>query len=135
MKKTTVMLLLFWASFVLAQNQLKIEVKGLKNSKGLVQIALYNHAAQFLQNQYATATVRITAGKTTAFFEALPKGIYAAAVFHDENSNAIMDKGLFGIPKEAYGFSNNAKGFMSAPTFDAAKFQLNQDLTIEIKVN
>jgi uncharacterized protein (DUF2141 family) len=134
MKKTTVMLLLFWAGFALAQNQLKIEVKGLKNSKGLVQIALYNHAAQFLRDQYATATVRINSGKAVAFFEALPKGSYAAAVFHDENSNAIMDK-VFGIPKEAYGFSNNAKGFMSAPKFDAAKFQLNQDLTIEIKVN
>ncbi len=128
------MLLLFCAGFALAQNQLKIEVKGLKNSKGLVQIALYNHAAQFLRDQYATATVRINAGKAVAFFEALPKGNYAAAVFHDENSNAVMDK-VFGIPKEAYGFSNNAKGFMSAPKFDAAKFQLNQDLTIEIKVN
>ena len=31
---------------------------------------------------------------------------------------------FFGIPKEAYGCSNNAKGFMGPPKYEDAKFML-----------
>jgi DNA polymerase V len=40
-----------------------------------------------------------------------------------------------GIPREDYGFSNDAKGFLSAPSFPAASFQYdgqNLDLTISL---
>jgi uncharacterized protein (DUF2141 family) len=46
-----------------------------------------------------------------------------------------MDTKLFGIPKEPYGFSNNAKGFMGPPSFEDAKFVLDHDKTIFIEVN
>ena len=46
---------------------------------------------------------------------------------HDENKNRRMDKGMFGIPKEGYGFSNDAMGFMGPPGFDKAKFRCDRD--------
>ena len=40
----------------------------------------------------------------------VPPAKYAVAVFHDANNNEVLDKNAFGIPTEAYGFSNNARG-------------------------
>ena len=49
-------------------------------------------------------------------------GDYAIAVYHDQNGNGKMDKRMFGIPKEPYGFSNNIKPVMSAPKFSECRF-------------
>ena len=45
----------------------------------------------------------------------LEPGDYAVAIYHDENGNGQLDKRLFGIPKEPYGFSNNYRPRLSAP--------------------
>ena len=45
-----------------------------------------------------------------------------------------MDTNLFGIPKEDYGCSNNARGFMGPPKYNDAKFQLTGNKTIDIKI-
>ncbi len=45
-----------------------------------------------------------------------------------------LDTGIFGIPTEKYGFSNNAKGFMRPLSFEKEKFELNTNRTIKIKI-
>jgi hypothetical protein len=50
-------------------------------------------------------------------FTNLSYGRYGISLYHDENANGKMDKNLMGIPKEADGFSNNAKGFFGKPDF------------------
>jgi uncharacterized protein (DUF2141 family) len=68
-------------------------------------------------------------------FDNLPRGDYAVAVFHDENMNGRLDKNIFGIPKEGYGFSNNPKKSMGPPKFTDVKFQLSQpEKALEIKL-
>ena len=63
-------------------------------------------------------------------------GEYAIAVYHDENNNGHMDKRMFGIPKEPYGFSNNYRPLMSAPTFNDCKFAIGEvEKEISIKLN
>ena len=46
-----------------------------------------------------------------------------------------MDTKIFGIPKEPYGFSNDATGFMGPPKFKDAKFTIEANKTITIKVD
>ena len=36
-----------------------------------------------------------------------------------------METNAMGIPKEAYGFSNNAKGFFGKPGYQKIRFQLD----------
>ena len=62
-------------------------------------------------------------------------GVYAIAVYHDENNNGQFDR-LFAIPLEKYGFSNNAKVFLGPPTFKEASFQVknNEFKRISIKL-
>jgi len=69
-----------------------------------------------------TATYRFT----------LPDGTYAIGIFIDVNYNNEMDKNFFGIPKEQYGFSNNAKGSFGPPSFQDASFTVSGDLTLRI---
>ena len=49
---------------------------------------------------------------------------YAIVILHDENNDNIFQKGPLGIPKEGYGFSNNAKARFSAPSWDDCRFHV-----------
>ncbi|MCP4022677.1 MAG: DUF2141 domain-containing protein, partial [Desulfobacteraceae bacterium] len=55
----------------------------------------------------------------------LPYGEYAVQVFHDENSNTKLDKRIFGIPIERYGFSNNASGKFGPPEYEEVSFTVD----------
>ena len=77
--------------------------------------------------------VSIANNSCSITFEDVPEGIYAVSYVHDENDNGKMDTNFVGIPKEDYGCSNNAKGFMSAPKWEDAKFELSK--TIELFIN
>jgi uncharacterized protein (DUF2141 family) len=64
----------------------------------------------------------------------LPEGEYAISLYHDVNENNELDTGSYGIPIEAYGFSNNVKGFMGAPSFEKSKFSLTEDKIVRINL-
>ena len=68
-------------------------------------------------------------------FEDIPPGTYALAVIHDENMDGKLDTNWFGVPTEGYGFSNDAQGWLGAPSFSAASFTYdgrNLELTISL---
>ena len=58
---------------------------------------------------------------TEACFKVGAPGIYAVAVYHDENDNHHFDKNFLGLPAEGYGFSNDAPTLFGPPAFDAAR--------------
>ena len=43
-----------------------------------------------------------------------------------------MDNNFFWVPKEQYGFSNNARALFGPPTFEAAAFELKGATTQSI---
>ncbi|MBU3937857.1 MAG: DUF2141 domain-containing protein [Proteobacteria bacterium] len=53
-------------------------------------------------------------------FEDIVPGRYAFAVIHDESMNGKLDTNSLGVPTEGYGFSNDAKTWLGAPSFSAA---------------
>ena len=65
----------------------------------------------------------------------LPKGSYGIGVFHDLDGDGLLDKNLFGLPTEPYGFSNGARGLLGPPAFGAIRFELGDEpLTVRIEV-
>ena len=56
-------------------------------------------------------------------FAGLAPGNYAAALIHDENSNARLDT-FAGIPREGFGFSRNPRIGFGPPRFSAAMFAI-----------
>ena len=113
---------------------LTVNISGLNSDKGTLLIALYNKKESFLKEHFKGDVITIKDKKSVIIFKDLPKGEYAVSFVHDENNNNKMDTNMFKIPKEDYGCSNNARGFMGPPKYDDAKFQLTANKTIEIKI-
>ena len=62
-------------------------------------------------------------GQATCVFNGLAAGTYAVAVFHAETNETQMETGLFGKPKQGYGFSGNPSSMFGPPGFDSAAFE------------
>jgi len=115
-----------------------IKVNKLRNSKGVVQFALYNTEGSIpdekYKRYYKKKVVPITKDSSTVVFTNLPEGKYAINILHDENENGKIDKGFI-LPKEGIGFSNyQSIGMRNRPKFSKASFLLNSDTVKEIKV-
>jgi len=137
MKKASILLFLIMVPFLLSSQNLHnitVNVKDIKTSKGKVYYALFNNEADFLEKRYKDAIEMIEINKSTTTFKNIPSGVYAVSIFHDKNNNAKLDTNFMGIPKEAYGCSNNAKGFMGPPKWSDAKFNLKEDILITINL-
>jgi uncharacterized protein (DUF2141 family) len=108
--------------------KLVIVVEGLRSSDGVVDIALFDGAASFLDSDKRIGGGKAVIKDGAAIIEIgdLSPGRYAAAFYHDENGNGDFDQGLFGIPLEGYGFTNNARAIFSAPSFDEAALVVEQ---------
>ncbi len=93
---------------------------------GRIAIAVYRDGESLRRGEGAvrTALVPRTGRITTTTLDGLPAGRYAVAVFHDTDGNGRLSTWPIGLPKEAYGFSRNARGRFGPPPFDAAAFDL-----------
>ena len=58
-------------------------------------------------------------------FTDLEAGNYGFKYFHDENDNQNLDTNWVEIPKEGFGFSNNAKATFGPPSFIKWIFELS----------
>ena len=72
--------------------------------------------------------IAATPGKFSHDFD-LPIGTYAIGVFHDVNGNNSLDTNFLGIPKEQYGFGNDATGSFGPPSFNDAAITVSKDAT------
>ena len=117
---------------------LTIEVKNLRNSKGVVQFTLYNKNGSIpdedYENYYKILKEEIVNGSSTITFKNIPSGKYAINILHDENKNGKIDKGFI-LPIEGIGFSNfQFIGLTNRPNFSKASFELKENKTISVKV-
>lgn len=139
MKKIILIFILLSISILWAEEQghkLTVKVIGIKQIKGQILIGIYNSNESFpLEDKTFTGgTVEVDSTSVEYTFDDIPNGTYCVALVHDENSNGAMDKGLFGIPKEGYAFSNNIFGTFGAPKFDQISFIVEENKIIEIKL-
>jgi uncharacterized protein (DUF2141 family) len=113
---------------------LTIQIQGLKQIKGKIQIGIYNDANQFpkVGGEYRVEYVDASANTLSYTAKNLPNGEYAIALFHDVNSDGVCNLNFLGIPKEPYGFSKNIKPVWSAPTFSKTKVAVNANTQISI---
>jgi uncharacterized protein (DUF2141 family) len=130
---------------------LTVTVLGLRSDAGELLIGVYDAAEGFRSALADSATksallpetwrvvgasLRAKTGSESITFRELPPGRYAIIVFHDENDNGLLDQNSFGVPIEGYGFSNDARGFLGAPSFDAAAITfLNADERINASIS
>lgn len=118
---------------------LSLQLENIEVFSGCVRIAVYDDADAF-ENQgkvvWNKVVPNIKEKKITLQVEDLPFGHYAIALYHDKNDNDQIDKNTFGIPTEAYAFSNNPKVKWKQPTFEESKFHFsktNQQVPLILK--
>lgn len=121
--------LIFYSSITSKEDtgNIQISVNGLTSKNGNVIIALVDDEKSYMQKTppYKSVSVPVKDDFTCSYiFQNIPYGKYGIQLFHDENNNRILDTRL-GIPKEAYGFSNNVIGKFKKPKFDKVCFELS----------
>lgn len=128
---TFLILGLFGPLTLFGQITLTVEVEQLRNNKGKLLLELSDDKEKVLQGYSET----IANNKSVVVITDLKPGKYAFKYFHDENNDEILNTNFMGIPKEGYGFSNNAKGSFGPPSFDKMLFEISQSTTMKCSAN
>jgi len=107
-----------------------VRLEGFSSRDGYVRLAIFD-SRDFWPEDIDNAVLRLTSiieGDTvTMDISELPPGSYAMAAFHDEDGDAVFDRGLFGVPTEDYGFSNNVRSSTGPPDFQDALVSIEGD--------
>lgn len=104
-----------------------IEITNLRNSDGVVRACMTRDEERFPRCQDAAQGYRtvVPAGEaTTLRFDDVAPGTYAIALLHDENDNGRADRVLGMMPREGFGFSNDAPVRMGPPDFEDAAIEV-----------
>ncbi|MBT3673892.1 DUF2141 domain-containing protein [Gammaproteobacteria bacterium] len=132
--------------FVMLEIQASELIINLSDQKkaGTLMLAIYNNAEAFEGSVVKEKRSEVGVFKglelylepmdSTQLNTEIPDGEYAIAFFIDANGNKKLDKNFLGIPKEQFGFSNNAMGTLSAPSFEQAKFKVAGNTVQNIKL-
>lgn len=118
---------------------LTVSIEGAVSRNGMVTVGLFDHNSDFPKTPRIGQRVSLAdptpPGPALVVFKNLAPGRYAISTYHDENGNQQLDRGLFGIPKERYGFSREARGTGGPPEFRDAAFEVKDaDLQLHIKL-
>ena len=118
---------------------LNVTAVGLRNGSGLLAITLYeDFPSKFLAHHGSlyVGRVQAVAGTTRACIFVPRPGVYALALYHDENANQKFDRTAIGFPAEGYGFSNNPPTLVGLPSFRSVRLNIPRtglSTTIQMK--
>jgi uncharacterized protein (DUF2141 family) len=121
--------LLVSIGYISAQD-LTVRIENADVGKGHLMIAVFNSGGDFPNNSFREQRIVVTERTMAVTFPNLPIGQYAVSVYQDSNDNGKLDTLIFGIPKEKYGFSNDAR----LPDYEKCLFDFNGDTTIKIQI-
>ena len=105
--------------------ELRVEVRNIGSAKGDIWIGVFDKADTFLEDdaQAYGKVFKVAANGTQSYvLPGVAHGRYAISVFHDENGNGKLDKNFWGVPKEPFAFSRDARAKFSKPDFKDADF-------------
>lgn len=103
------------------QRTIEVRVENVRVGQGAVRVALFD-AAGWLETAVAAEAAQ-PAARAVAVRLSAPAGRYGVAVYQDVNSDGELNTGLFGIPSEPTGFSNDAPANFGPPRFADAAFE------------
>ena len=132
MVKTLSILTTFCIASSALATTLKLEVSGFASTAGVGRVSIFKGKDGFPSDVSKAVSLQVLKIEGDRAYLVLPNvepGTYALAAFHDEDNNGKLNTGLFGMPKEAYGFSNDARGSFGPPSFEDASFVVSGEET------
>jgi len=115
-----------------------VHVANIDPKGGELHVALYNEK-QWSDNDakpLVDMIVPAVAPVTIVVMKDVVPGVYGIKSFQDVNKNGEFDQNFLGMPLERYGFSRDAKPFLSAPGFNRTKFTVSDganEITIHLQ--
>jgi len=135
MKTIFIVVMALMGQLTYGQGSLEVVVKKVKDGKGNVRVGIFKDEKTFLKTAAWGKVVKASAGEVKVVFESVPAGTYAVSVIHDEDENGELNSGMFGMPKEGFGFANDAMGTFGPPSFEKASVKVgNTSQTIAISM-
>lgn len=107
-------------------SRLELSIAGIAELEGDLVMAIFDSAPTFDERARPVAETRIVVDSTSAqwIVELAAPSQYAIIVYQDVNRNGQIDMTRLGIPREPFGFSNNARAAFGPPSFRKARFSL-----------
>ncbi len=102
----------------------------LETTQGEVRFALFDSPDHHLGPAARASAAKVEEAAVGAkrirtatwLIDQLPHGDYSLAVYHDRNGNGRLDRKIFGLPAEPYGFSNDVRIRFGPPSWKATRF-------------
>lgn len=120
-----------------SDTQLFVNVSNVRSAEGLIAVTLYaDIRKKFLAKRGSLYVGRVpaVAGTTRVCIHLPAPGTYALAVYHDKDANRKLNRSGLGLPKEGYGFSNNASTVFGLPSFSSVRFAARNGGEVAIKL-
>ncbi|MBB3265676.1 uncharacterized protein (DUF2141 family) [Azospirillum sp. OGB3] len=106
---------------------LTVTVQGVRNGDGQVVLSVCEEAAYPAGRCAVRVTAPAAAGTVRVAVPDLPPGTYALRAYHDENGNGQLDRNLLGVPREGFGFGNDAPVLLAPPSFRDASVTVGEE--------
>lgn len=102
-------------------NALFVELTTSGPRKGVIRLAVFDSAEGLeAEEPFFGKIIEFETSENSILAELgeLPRGAFAIGAYHDLNNNGKLDRNLFGVPTEPYGFSGEIVSKWRAPEWD-----------------
>lgn len=106
-----------------AAADLTIRIEGVEDASGTFHIAVFD-AEGWKENEAVAGDLIAAEEGAELTLTSLEPGAYGIKIYQDVDGNGELNLGMWGIPSEPYGFSNDASARMGPPKFKKAGFEL-----------
>ncbi len=110
-----------------AATEVAVVVEGVKPGEGDVRVGVYTRNEAFDGEPVVGHTLSGDSPKTELSITGLEPGLYAVAAYQDQSGSESLERNAFGVPREPFGFSHGARGWMGPPDFDEAAFEVGEE--------
>ncbi len=117
------------------RSSLKVVVNQVRSDLGNIRVALWSNPEHFTDGDRVLleSIEPATSGRKLVKIENLKPGLYALAVYHDENANGEFDQTWIGMPAEGLAFSNGAWiSPFGPPSFEEAAIEVHGSTVTEV---
>lgn len=112
---------------------LTVQVSGAKPGVGQAIFSLFNSKKTFLETPLQSLEKPIDENGAAEFrVPGIMPGTYAVAIVYDEDNSGDLNTGLFGIPTEKVGVSNNHTPRFGPPSYRKSSFEMTESMTLQI---
>lgn len=104
---------------------LTVKIEGVETATGTFHVAIFDADGWDENEEIAGQLLPVEAGRELTF-SGLEPGAYGIKVYQDVDNNGELNLGMWRIPTEPYGFSNDVSARMGPPRFKPARIDLTE---------